>query len=479
MGERATPTCLEVLSVEQMGRADRLAIAAGIPGERLMEAAGWAVANTVMRRFRPCRVVVLCGPGNNGGDGFVVARLLARRGWPVRVALLGGRSALAGDAAVMAGRWRGKVVSLSMAALDRVDLVVDALFGAGLSRPLEGVAVAVIGEITRRALPVVAVDVPSGVHGDSGAVWGDAVDAAVTVTFFRKKPGHLLLPGRLKCGEVVVGDIGIPPKVLDTIQPLLWENGPACWTVPKPHPHDHKYVRGHAVVIGGPIMSGAARLASHAARRVGAGLVTILAPDPALAVLRGGDAGTIVRSLDEFATVMADPRVNAVLIGPGSGADSGTRSRIGLALAAGKACVLDADALTVLAGDLPALGERVVLTPHDGEFRRLFPGLEGSRLVRARAASKVTGAVVVLKGADTVVAHPDGRAIINTNAPPALATAGSGDVLAGLVVGLMAQGMEPFAAAAAAIWLHGAAAGRVGRGLLAEDIADQVWALPL
>ncbi len=467
-----------LLSVAEMYRADRLAMEGGVAGECLMEAAGWAVAGAVRRRFRPGRVAVLCGPGNNGGDGFVAARLLARQGWPVRVHLLGEVTGLRGAAATMASRWPGAVAPLTMAALDGADLVVDALFGAGLARPLDGVALALVAEIARRHLPVVAVDVPSGVHGDTGAVLGAAPEAVVTVTFFRKKPGHLLLPGRRHCGAIEVADIGIPPAVLGDIRPVVAENGPECWLdrLPRPRPEGHKYDRGHAVVLGGGAMTGAARLAAHGARRIGAGLVTVAAPETALAVYRAGEPGLIVRPDSDFVGILADPRYTAVLLGPGGGVGGEMRGRVAAALVAGKACVLDADALTAFADDPAALfgslSPRALLTPHDGEFRRLFGPISGSRLERARTAAVRAGAVVLLKGADTVVAHPDGRAVINSNAPPELATAGAGDVLAGFALGLMAQGMDAFAAACAAAWLHGAAAARIGPGLVAEDLGE-------
>ncbi|MBC7907120.1 MAG: NAD(P)H-hydrate epimerase, partial [Rhodospirillaceae bacterium] len=264
----------EVLSVAEMYRADALAMAGGISGERLMEAAGHAVAREVRRRFSACRVAILCGPGNNGGDGFVAARLLARAGYAVRLALLGEAVNLKGDAAVMAELWRGGVEPLAPEVLDRADVVVDAMFGAGLARPLDGMARAMIEEIARRRLKVIAVDVPSGVDGDTGAILGLAPDALATVTFFRKKPGHVLLPGRLKCGELVVADIGIPAAVLAEVEPPVAENAPSLWrhAFPWPSPEGHKYARGHLVVVGGSAMTGAARLAARAARRVGAGL---------------------------------------------------------------------------------------------------------------------------------------------------------------------------------------------------------------
>jgi hydroxyethylthiazole kinase-like uncharacterized protein yjeF len=467
---------MEVLSVAEMYRADALTIAGGIAGERLMEAAGWAVAREVRRRFHACRVAILCGPGNNGGDGFVVARLLARAGYAVRLALLGEAVNLKGDAALMAERWRGAVEPLSLDVLERAEVVVDALFGAGLARPLEGAVREIIEEIGRRRLPVIAVDVPSGVDGDTGAILGCAPDALATVTFFRKKPGHLLLPGRLKCGEVVVADIGIPASVLAEVEPPVAENGPALWLdrFPWPSPEGHKYARGHVVVVGGGGMTGAARLAARAARRVGAGLATIAAPPEALAVYRAGEPGTIIASLDDYASLLADPRKNALVLGPGGG--PGIRERVLDGLRAGKAAVLDADALTAFADDprvlFKLLSPHMVLTPHDGEFARLFGANAGSRLERARQAAGRAGAVVLVKGADTVIAHPDGRAIINANAPPWLATAGSGDVLAGFIGGLLAAGMDAFEAAAAAAWLHGEAAALFGPGLIAEDLSE-------
>jgi hydroxyethylthiazole kinase-like uncharacterized protein yjeF len=466
----------EILSVAEMYRADSLAIAGGIAGVRLMEAAGWAVAREVRRRFRPCRLAILCGPGNNGGDGFVAARLLARDGYVVRLALLGEPAGLTGDAAVMAARWRGGVESLTPAVLERADVVVDALFGAGLARPLDGIARVVVEEVERRRLPVIAIDVPSGIDGDTGAILGVAPQAVATVTFFRKKPGHVLMPGRARCGEVVVADIGIPAAVLAEIEPGIHENAPNLWPFPWPRPEGHKYARGHVVVIGGVAMTGAARLAARAARRVGAGLVTIVAPEPALVTYRAGDPGTIVAPLDEFERMLADARKNTWVIGPGGG--GGLRRHVLAVLTAGRTALLDADALTAFADDpdslFRALGVNVLLTPHDGEFARLFGDVPGSRLERARFGAARSGAVVLLKGFDTVIAHPDGRAIVNTNAPPWLATAGAGDVLAGLAGGLMANGLDAFDAGCTAAWLHGAAASAFGPGLIAEDVVEQL-----
>ena len=471
---------LALLSVAEMYAADAAAAGAGTPGLTLMESAGRAVAEAIVRRWAPRPVAVLCGPGNNGGDGFVAARLLAEAGWSVRLGLMGARERLKGDAAAMAALWEHEVEPLSPALLDGEPLVVDALFGAGLTRPLEGVALALAEACAARGLACVSVDIPSGIHGDTGAVLGGAFEAAVTVTFGRRKYGHLLLPGRERSGALVVADIGIPPAAIAALDIRVHENAPALWQtlLPGPAPADHKYSRGHALVVGGDgAHSGAARLAARAALRVGAGLVTVHVPEAAIPLYAAQLTAVMVASTAELDMALADERRNALLIGPGCGVSPTTRGQTLRALGAGKRCVLDADALTVF-GDEPAAlfaalgaGGDTVLTPHEGEFRRLFAH-RGDKLARARAAARESGAVVVLKGADSVVAAPDGRAAINANAPPTLATAGSGDVLAGFVLGLLAQGMPTFEAAAAAVWLHGAAAAAFGPGLIAEDLAE-------
>lgn len=475
-----------LLTCSEMARADAAAVAAGVPGLALMEEAGAAVTREIVRRFAPGPTVVLCGPGNNGGDGFVVARLLAESGWPVRLALLGRRDALKGDAAANAARWTGLVEPLAAASLDRAALVVDGLFGAGLTRPLKGAAREAVLEIGRRRLMCVAIDIPSGVSGDSGEVLGGddgaAPECVLTVTSFRRKPGHLLLPGRARAGEIVVADIGIPASTLDAIAPKTHANQPPLWAAAYPWPRldGHKYQRGHAVIVGGARLTGAGRLAARGAMRVGAGLVTVAA-DPAAIAIYAGDSTSVLtapmRDLPAFRELIDDQRRNAVLLGPGNGVDMATRMRVKAALAAGKACVLDADALSVFADDpadlFAAIRGPCVLTPHEGEFRRLFD-VTGDKLSRARDAARRSGAVVLLKGADTIIAAPDGRAAINANAPPDLATAGAGDVLAGFVVGLLTQGMPAFEAAAAAAWLHGEAANAVGPGLIADDLPDNL-----
>ena len=468
-----------LLDVRQMGEADRLTVAAGTPGAVLMENAGASVARAIARRWSPRRVTILCGPGNNGGDGFVTARHLVEAGWTVRLALLGPRERLKGEAHHHAERWTGAVESLAPAALEGAEMVVDAVFGAGLSRALEGPAAETLAAAARMGSQIVAIDVPSGVMGDTGGVLG-AVPAVLTVTFCRKKPGHVLLPGRLLCGEVVVTDIGTPPSVLHTIAPNTFENDPALWLAQLPHPEEgsNKYTRGHALISGGYPMTGAARMAARAAARAGAGLTTIAVSEIALPIYAAALTSIMVRPIaapDNFDRLLADRRISAFLIGPGAGVGEETRVRALAMLGTGRATVLDADAITSFQDDPPALDRAIVgacvMTPHAGEFKRVFDA-SGDKLLRTRTAARRSGAVIVLKGADTVIASADGRAIINTNAPPTLATAGSGDVLSGIVLGLLAQGMEPFTAAAAAVWLHGAAATAFGPGLLAEDVPD-------
>ena len=338
-------------------------------------------------------------------------------------------------------------------------------------------------------MPILAVDLPSGIDGRSGAVLGTAIEATETVTFFRLKPGHLLLPGRMRAGPVTVVDIGIPPSTIATIRPRTFHNEPALWlaALPRPRLDGHKYARGHAVVVSGPMIhTGAARLAARAALRIGAGLVTVASPPDALAVNAGHLTAIMLLRMTGaagLAEILADRRRNAVVLGPALGVGEETATLVETALASEAAVVIDADGLTSFAGDpehlFAAIRKReapVALTPHDGEFARIFPDLAGlaSKLDRARQAAVRSGAVIVLKGADTVVAAPDGRAAIADNAPPYLATAGAGDVLAGLVGGLLAQGMAAFEAAAAAVWIHGAAARLKGPGLIAEDLAECV-----
>jgi hydroxyethylthiazole kinase-like uncharacterized protein yjeF len=463
-----------ILTVAEMAAADCAAIEAGTPQIELMERAGKAVADAIVSRFSPCPTAVLCGPGDNGGDGYVAARWLAERGWDVWVEALAPPNSPAAVAA--AARWTGETVPLSRSKRT-ASLFIDALFGAGLNRPLDGEVARVARASARSPEQFVAVDVPSGLSGDLGRPIGEAsIHAGLTVTFHARKPAHVLQPGRALCGEVVIDDIGLGER-----PSTLFENDPQLWgrAFPWPAQDVHKHSRGRLIVVSGERWStGAARLAARGALRIGAGLVTLLSPPEALAVnaahleavmLRGFESDT---DLEQLAA-----SVDAAIIGPAAGVGEGTIANV-LALArTGAALVLDADALTSFEDEpdelFSVLDRDDVLTPHPGEFERLFPDLlaqSPNRIIAAREAAREADAVVVLKGADTVIAAPDGRAAVNLNGSPWLATAGSGDVLAGLIGGLLAQGMESFEAACAGVWIHAEAGASFGPGLTAEDL---------
>jgi hydroxyethylthiazole kinase-like uncharacterized protein yjeF len=494
---RDPTTFPELLTPAEMSRADRFAISAGTPGIALMERAGLAVADEAARLTKSRgRIAILCGPGGNGGDGFVAARLLGMRGYAVGVGLLGRRESLKGDPALAAARYEGPVLDAAAIDLAGADCVIDALFGAGLGRDIDGEAKAIIERVNafkRAGGHVLAVDVPSGIDGETGKIRGAAVEASASVTFFRLKPGHLLLPGRTLSGAIRLADIGIPEAALAPIAPQAFVNAPAVWgaALPRPDGDSHKYARGAALVLSGSgHHTGAARLAARAALRAGAGIVSVASPLDAVAINSAQLTAVMVApfaNAREFEAMLADGRRRGIALGPGAGVGPTLRKLVAASLtrpAEQRTIVLDADALVSFAGDAARLaalirrgGHQAVMTPHEGEFMKLFEGapdvrLKDDKLSRARAAARLMGAVVLIKGADTVVAAPDGRATIGWDLPPWLATAGSGDVLSGLVAGLAAQEMPAFEAASAAVWLHGACARAVGPGLIAEDLPE-------
>ncbi|THU04181.1 NAD(P)H-hydrate dehydratase [Lampropedia puyangensis] len=475
-----------------MTQADQACIAAGVAGTVLMQRAGQAVALAMMRRWQPCRVAVLCGPGNNGGDGFIIAQSLRDKGWSVAVFLLQAPQQLRADAAWALQQWQGPIDDAASFDAAEWDLVVDAIFGAGLNRTVDGQALQWIAQCDAAGVPVCAVDMPSGIDGANGQVMGRALRAELTVSFFRAKPGHYLLPGRAYCGALVLADIGIPSDVAPVVECRTWLNTPALWQAvwPQAQALDHKYKRGHVLVLGGALLTGAARLSAQAAQRIGSGLVTIAAPELVWGLYAQTMQGCMVQAFStgqELRQMLQEGRRNVCLIGPGAGVQSLTRDAVLNAAVAGKHLVLDADALTVFA-DAPetlftALAARdaeTVLTPHEGEFTRLFGmGGDADKCLRAQRAAQRAGAVLVFKGADTVIAAPDGRTAINANAPATLATGGSGDVLAGITAGLLAQGMPAFEAACAAVWMHGEAANTLGPHLIADDLLGAIAHLPL
>ena len=481
----------ELLTTKEMAEADRLTVAGGVPSIALMENAGRAVADVVRKRAAGQRpIVVFAGPGNNGGDGFVAARILREEGLAVQLRLFGEVAQLHGDAAIAAGRYRGSVDALT-GDIPANAIVVDALFGAGLARPIEGAAAAAIAAINDCGAHVVAVDLPSGINGDSGMVMGTAVRASETITFFRKKPGHLLLPGRIFSGSITVSDIGILPSVLNQINPKTSVNSQNRWgkLFPIPKPEGHKYSRGHTLVVSGGLSStGAARLAARGALRAGAGLVTVASPGDALPIHAAGNLAVMVREAEGalgLSTLLSDRRINTVILGPGGGAGSEMRAKVAVAISANRTIILDADAITSFGENPNELFTEVknhpestmILTPHDGEFSRLFKSIERipsvkQKLEATRCASHETDSVILLKGSDSVISSPNGEAFISDNAPPYLATAGAGDVLAGIIAGLCAQGMPAFEATAAGVWIHGEAAREAGPGMIAEDLPE-------
>jgi len=490
-----------LLTVQEMSEADRLTIAGGVAGCTLMEAAGLSIVRLITEKYDRGRVLILCGPGNNGGDGFVIARHLFRAGWPVDLALLCDVKKLKGDAAHMAALWQqegGRISPLDGAVFEKQSIIVDALFGAGLVRPLEGMAAEVVEKANKAQAHRMAVDVPSGLEGNSGQARGVVFEAHMTVTFFRKKPAHLLYPGKRLCGQIHVTDIGISERILARIKPETHINHPDLWQsqLPRPQAEGHKYSRGHALVLSGDkTHTGAARLAARAVLRIGAGLVSIACPEDAALIHAAHLSAVMIKSYGrevEFETLLGDERINACCAGPANGVTEETKTHILKILQSDKHVVLDADALSVFAGQgqilFAAIKKRknghgknaqCILSPHDGEFARLFPEYAAStptydKLVSARKAAEKSGAVIVLKGADTVIADPDGNAVICDNAPPYLATAGAGDVLAGMMTGLLAQGMTGFGAACAANWIQGEAAALFGPGLISEDIEGQI-----
>jgi hydroxyethylthiazole kinase-like uncharacterized protein yjeF len=477
-----------LVSPEAMGHIDKAAADSGIDSYGLMHSAGAHVAAVVLANFpQACRAVVLCGPGNNGGDGHVAARHLQRSGMEVQ--RFGMEQKPGGDAAHARAQFPGDICPLADWQPRAGDVIVDALFGAGLDRPVSADVETVIERAGQAKIPVVAVDLPSGLSGRTGEPTGACFQALHTVTFAALKPGHLLMPGRALCGEMHLCDIGISARLIAS-DDTVWRNHPGLYAthMPGSAASQHKYTRGHLVVFSGPLISsGAARLSAMAGLRCGAGLVTV-ATQPSAVMVQASHLTAImqraVRDAGALADWLGDSRLSAFVIGPGFGDLEKARAYTSLLAETGRPVVLDADGLTAFAGRTEELAERfsgetrLVLTPHEGEFRRLFAALADdstlSKIDRAREAARAQNAVVVYKGADSVIAAPDGRVAVNADAPPWLATAGSGDVLAGIIGGLLAQGMPAFEAACAGVAKHGEAACRAGRGLTAEDLPEHI-----
>lgn len=470
----------------------------------LMEHAGLAVAKAVQTLVKlPCRVVVLAGSGNNGGDGAIAAVQLASLEYEVHLVRIGMGQSSDDDAHRAFQTWHYPIVNLApdetevsemvKRLIHSAEVVVDAMFGAGLNRPLSGIAAALVRLVNDTKSRIVAVDVPSGLNGNTHAVNGPCIQAELTVAFFLRKPAHFLYPGRQLCGSVLLAQIGLGSKQLEQHEANCYLNDLAVfyYKMPRIDTIGHKFDRGHVVVRSGPVEStGAARLCAETALRCGAGLVTVSTTHDALLVNAAHLTAVMLKCCDTehaWKEQLTDPRITTVVVGPGNVISEGTRHSVIAALESEKQCVLDADALSCWSDNdrrheflevLSSTTSPAVLTPHSGEFKRLFGDLSDeqfpSKLHKALEAANRSQSIVVYKGADTVVASPDGRSSINANAPPWLATAGAGDVLAGLIAALLAQGMPPFEASCAAVWLHGAAAESLGYPLCSEDLVGQV-----
>ena len=483
-----------IITPVEMSAIDREAAQSGIDSFSLMTSAGMAVSAAALRLYpQALRFAVLCGPGNNGGDGYIAAAALLGSGAEVVVHALGDSAHLKGDAALAYAQWGRNVEPLQAYRPKAGDVVIDALFGAGLSRAVPGDVALAMQAVTQALLPVIAVDLPSGLDGRTGQVLGESFRASHTVTFMARKPGHLLMPGRSLCGRMEVCDIGIPQRILLSHASGLCENGPHLWAAVTQtlDPSAHKYKRGHlAIFSGGPLSTGAARLSAMAGLKAGAGLVTLASTSAALDTNAAHLTAIMLKEIEDAADLshwIADKRINTFVLGPGFG-DLEKARRYALMLCE-RSLVLDADGITAFKDD-PALlfnafaggGTRLVMTPHEGEFARLFADIAAdpalSKVDRAVMAAKRSHAVIVYKGADTVIASPDGRAAINTNAPPWLATAGSGDTLSGIIGAHLAQGMPAFEAAASGVWRHGRAGMKAGEGLTADDLAAAIEPLP-
>lgn len=470
---------MEILTASQMYAADKETVARIMPEFDLMSNAGFAATCEISKRFRKAPVFILCGGGNNGGDGFVIARLLESRGWPVEVVFTGDLPDLKGAALKHASLWKGRTVLMSSTLVGRIrsksGIIVDAMFGIGLNRPLPDGLRQFVRAVNDTDIPCVAVDVPSGVKADTGEVLGDALKCMLTVTFCRPKPAHFLYPAKEYVGELAVCPIGIPDETVNAQKPFLFVNDAALFSVPPLSFQTHKYTRGAVLICGGKEMTGAARLAARAARRAGAGWTAVAADVEACPFYMRDAAENVViplRSSQDFSKAANASKIGSVVIGPGCGVSEETKERLKIVAETGKPFVVDADALAFARSvDL----KNAVLTPHAGEFRRLFPEAEKpDKLSAAREAAKTLNAVIVYKGADTVIAAPDGRAAISAKTSFELSVAGSGDVLAGVAGAMLAKGMPRFEAACAAVFMHSEAGIRAGKNIIASDIIDSL-----
>ncbi|MBR1777837.1 MAG: NAD(P)H-hydrate dehydratase [Alphaproteobacteria bacterium] len=466
---------MEILTADQMYRADKETHAKIMPEIQLMENAGFAAACQITKNYHKCPVLVLCGTGNNGGDGFVTARLLHQWGWPVEAALIGPEEKLPPAARQNAEKFHGPKKQLSFKRLKQLEqtggLIIDAVFGIGLSKPVQNDVADFFNAVNESALPCIALDIPSGIQADTGEILGTALFCEMTITFCRPKIGHFLYPGKERIGRLVVCPIGIPDAIVAAAEPAFYENTPELFSLPEATPYDHKYTRGTVLVRAGK-MTGAARLAALAGRRSGAGLVAVSCPTQSYPIFATDLPGTVIYPADtpdEFANQIKASKTSAAVIGMGAFKENDIKAFLHLIADSEKPFVADAGALPFIKSVKKR--SHAVITPHAGEFIRLFPELKGqNKLTQALTAAEILDCTVVLKGADTIIASPKGKAALNATDCFDLATAGSGDVLDGIIGAMLARGLPPFEAACAGVWLHSRAAEKAGKNLIAEDI---------
>jgi len=475
-----------ILSCKNHKDLDKRTIKKFIPGYKLMENAGGVIFKIIKKKFKKKKKIkILCGPGNNGGDGFVVAKLLEENGFQdVELFCLVTKNKLKGDAKIAANNFNKNLKSFNDFKISSNDLIIDGIFGSGLKRNISGNLKKIIEKINLKKPYCISIDTPSGINGDTGEIQGTALKSNDTITFTTKKPGHLLSPGSEYCGNVIVGDIGINLEKL-SFKPRIFENHPDNWRskFPWPNQKSHKYTRGFSLIICGEKMTGASRLAARAAARIGCGLLCLGVPRKSFNIYSTENPIALIEIVDDkkdLNNLLKDKRINTILIGPGFGI---SKKKLELILKVVKEkkrlIVLDADALKNNFKKILLKNKtKIVITPHEGEFLQVLKDLniknKKNKFSIVIEFIKKTKINLILKGNKTLICSQDGKISINTNTSPFLATGGSGDVLAGMITGLISQGMDIFNACCASVWIHGEIGRMKGPGLIAEDLPEMI-----
>ncbi|MBT3940232.1 MAG: NAD(P)H-hydrate dehydratase [Pelagibacterales bacterium] len=447
----------------------------------LMEKAGKLAAKNIDSLYTKRKTLILCGIGGNGGDGFIIAQELANKGWDIVTTIVGDQKVIKGDALKALNKLKLKLLNFNDINLDKTKLFIDAIYGIGLSRKINKKECIILNTINNHTAPIIAIDIPSGVDCNNGQILGFAPFCDLTITFSTLKAGHILLPGSEKINKIKVVDIGISKDIINKIEPNIKINNKNQWVkeINWPKIDDHKYSRGYSLVVGGSKkMTGASRLAAISAQRAGSGIVALASEKEAEEIYFISLTSQLVKSyknIKEYNAIINESRIDSIVIGPGL--DTGNKSilRIKSALKTNKRIVLDAGAISCFKDKLGILikalsGKDAIITPHEGELKSILPNLSGSLISKALKAAKILDTIVVLKGATTVIASPNNEALVNPAGAKWLSTAGSGDVLAGIIGGLLSNKMKTYYAAAYGVWLHSEAGKYLGAGLIAEDI---------